>query len=38
VTDEKATHFYIHNLAIDGDGKLGLLDPQRVVLPGEPTT
>ena len=37
VTDEKATHFYIHSLAIDGNGKLGLLDPERIVLPGEPT-
>jgi predicted MPP superfamily phosphohydrolase len=37
VTDDMATHFYIHTLAIDGDGKLLLLDPDRIVVAGEPT-
>jgi hypothetical protein len=37
VTDDMATHFYIHTLAIDGDGKLLLLDPDRIVIPGQPT-
>jgi hypothetical protein len=36
VTDDKPTHFYIHTLAIDGDGKLKLLKPDRVVIAGEP--
>jgi hypothetical protein len=36
VTDEKDTAFYIHTLAIGPDGKLRLLDPDRVVIAGEP--
>jgi hypothetical protein len=36
VTDELATAFYIHTLAIDGDGRLRLLEPERIVVPGEP--
>jgi 3',5'-cyclic AMP phosphodiesterase CpdA len=36
VTDDKDTAFYIHTLAIGADGKLGLLAPERVVVPGEP--
>jgi Calcineurin-like phosphoesterase len=35
VTDEKDTAFYIHTLAIDQDGKLKLLTPERIVVPGE---
>jgi hypothetical protein len=34
VTDDRDTYFYIHNLAADADGKLRLLEPDRVVLPG----
>jgi len=36
VTDEKDTAFYIHTLAIDADGELRLLEPERIVVPGEP--
>jgi len=36
VTDEKDTAFYIHTLAIDADGRLSLLKPERIVVPGEP--
>ena len=35
VTDEKDTGFYIHTLAIDEDGKLKLLTPERIVVPGD---
>lgn len=35
VTDDKDTAFYIHTLAIDTDGKLSLLAPRRIVIPGE---
>jgi hypothetical protein len=38
VTDNKDTAFYIHTLAIGADGKLELLDPERIVVPGEPGT
>jgi hypothetical protein len=34
VTDDKDTAFYIHTLAIDADGKLRLLAPERIVVPG----
>ncbi len=33
-TDEQDTYFYIHNLAIGPDGKLKLLEPERIPLPG----
>jgi hypothetical protein len=33
-TDDRDTYFYIHNLATDADGKLRLLEPDRVALPG----
>ncbi len=33
-TDDSDTYFYIHNLAADTDGKLKLLQPDRVELPG----
>jgi hypothetical protein len=33
-TDDRDTYFYIHNLAADVDGKLKLLEPERVELPG----
>jgi hypothetical protein len=36
VTDDKDTAFYIHTLAIDDDGKLSLLAPERIVVRGEP--
>jgi len=35
VTDDMATAFYIHTLAINADGKLRLLEPERIVVPGE---
>ena len=35
VTDDEDTAFYIHTLAIDADGKLSLLTPERIVVPGE---
>jgi Calcineurin-like phosphoesterase len=35
VTDDKDTAFYIHTLAIDEDGGLKLLTPERIVVPGE---
>jgi 3',5'-cyclic AMP phosphodiesterase CpdA len=35
VTDDKDTAFYIHKLAVDADGKLSLLTPERIVVPGE---
>jgi Calcineurin-like phosphoesterase len=36
MTDDLDTAFYIHSLAIDTDGKLKLLEPERIVVPGEP--
>jgi hypothetical protein len=38
VTDDKDTAFYIHTLAIDDDGRLNLLTPERIVVRGEPRT
>jgi hypothetical protein len=38
VTDDMATAFYIHTLAIDADGRLRLLEPEHIVVPGEPIT
>ncbi len=35
VTDDMDTAFYIHSLAIDADGKLRLLEPERIVVSGE---
>ena len=35
VTDDMNTAFYIHSLAIDADGKLRLLEPERIVVSGE---
>ena len=35
VTDDIATHFYIHTLTAEPDGQLGLLPPQRVEIAGE---
>jgi 3',5'-cyclic AMP phosphodiesterase CpdA len=34
VTDDRDTYFYIHNLAVGTDGKLKLLEPDRVELRG----
>jgi hypothetical protein len=35
VTDDRDTAFYIHTLAVDADGKLSLLTPERIGVPGE---
>ena len=35
VTDDMDTAFYIHSLGIDADGKLRLLEPERIVVSGE---
>ena len=35
VTDDMNTAFYIHSVAIDADGKLRLLEPERIVVSGE---
>jgi Calcineurin-like phosphoesterase len=34
-TDAFSTHFYIHTLTAGGDGRLRLLRPQRIVVPGQ---
>jgi hypothetical protein len=34
-TDDEDTYFYIHNLAVGPDGKLKLLEPERVVVRGQ---
>jgi hypothetical protein len=34
VTDERDTYFYVHTLCIDANGRLALLEPERIVLPG----
>jgi hypothetical protein len=36
VTDERDTYFYVHTLCIDAEGRLTLLQPERIVLPGQP--
>ena len=33
-TDDRDTYFYVHTLAVGADGKLRLLEPDRVDLPG----
>jgi predicted phosphodiesterase len=33
-TDDRDTYFYVHTLAADADGKLRLLEPDRIELPG----
>lgn len=35
VTDEKPTAFYVHTLALGADGRLRLLTPERITVPGE---
>ena len=35
-TDDMQTYFYIHTLAVGADGRLKLLRPQRIPVPGEP--
>ena len=35
-TDDMQTYFYIHTLAVGEDGRLKLLRPQRIAVPGEP--
>ena len=37
-TDDMATCFYIHTLAVGSDRRLRLLQPQRVTVEGEPTS
>jgi hypothetical protein len=34
-TDDEDTYFYIHNLAVGSDGKLKLLEPERVAVRGQ---
>lgn len=34
VTDEKDTYFYVHTLGVGRDGRLDLVAPERIVLPG----
>lgn len=35
-TDDMATAFYIHTIAMTGDGMMKLLQPEKIELPGEP--
>jgi hypothetical protein len=35
-TDDMATCFYIHTLAVGADRRLKLLQPQRITVAGEP--
>ena len=35
VTDEYETYFYIHTLAIAGDGRLSLMKPERIGVAGQ---
>ncbi len=37
VTDDVDSAFYIHTLAIGPDGRLRLLEPERIVVKGEKT-
>lgn len=37
VRDDEPTYFYIHTLAVGSDGRLDLLSPQRVDIPGRST-
>jgi predicted MPP superfamily phosphohydrolase len=37
VTDDRDKYFYIHTLYTDADGHLALVQPERVVLPGQPS-
>ena len=34
-TDDRDTYFYVHTLAVGTDGKLRLLEPDRIDLPGQ---
>jgi hypothetical protein len=34
--DDRDTYFYVHTLAVGADGKLRLLEPDRIDLPGRP--
>jgi predicted phosphodiesterase len=38
VTDERETYFYVHTLAILGDGRLRLMAPQRITVAGQTTS
>jgi hypothetical protein len=35
-TDDEDTYFYIHTLAAQNGGRLGLLAPERIVIDGQP--
>jgi hypothetical protein len=37
-TDDADTYFYIHTLAAQDGGRIGLLTPERVVVDGQPKT
>jgi hypothetical protein len=37
-TDDMATCFYIHTLAVGADQRLKLLQPQRITVAGEPAS
>jgi predicted MPP superfamily phosphohydrolase len=37
-TDAQTTHFLIHTVATAGDGKIALLPPEKIMLPGAGTT
>lgn len=34
--DTDTTHFFIHNIATSGDGRIALLAPEKIMLPGSP--
>ncbi|MDC7786013.1 metallophosphoesterase [Rhodoplanes sp. TEM] len=36
-TDDRDTAFYVHTLTSDQDGRLHLLAPERIVIPGDPS-
>jgi hypothetical protein len=35
VTDDVDTYFYIHTVAVESDGRLSLLSPERIVVNGQ---
>ena len=37
-SDCMETYFYVHTLAIATDGRLSLLEPERIAIPGQPAT
>jgi hypothetical protein len=34
--DDRDTYFFVHTLAVGADGKLRLIEPDRIDLPGRP--